>query len=199
MFLAQLPAQTPQLPDLPPGPSLDRVRGPIEIPPYEPWQVGVMIALGLLVLGLLIWGIVRFIRARSNRTRTESPHLTALAELKAAAELTTEDDERFAVLSSLALRRYFETGKSIAALGRTSLEFLQALENHPAFNIEMHDSLAIEARDSLPEFLEHCDRVKFAQASLTEAERSALTESAMALILYFEHVYSGNPTEREPR
>lgn len=178
MFLAQLPAQTPQLPDLPPGPSLDRVRGPIEIPPFEPWQVGVMMALGLLVLGLLIWGIVRFIRARSNRTRTESPHLTALAELKTAAELTTEDDERFAVLSSLALRRYFETGKGIAALGRTSLEFLQALDGQPQLNPE--------ARVSLSKFLEHCDRVKFAQASLTEAERSALTESATALIQQFE-------------
>lgn len=185
MFLAQLPAQTPQLPDLPPGPSLDRVRGPIEIPPYEPWQIGVMIALGLILLGLLIWGIVRSVRERSNRTRTERPHLTALTELKTAAELTTGDDERFAVLSSLALRRYFETGKGIAALGRTSLEFLQALDGHSQMNPE--------ARTSLTEFLEHCDRVKFAQASLTEVERSALTESATALIQQFEQPVAAAP------
>ena len=75
MFLAQLPAQTPQLPDLPPGPSLDRVRGPIEIPPFEPWQIGVMIALAVLALSLLIWGIVRFMRARRNRrNRAAAPH-----------------------------------------------------------------------------------------------------------------------------
>jgi hypothetical protein len=187
MFLAQI-ANTPQLPDLPPGPSLDRVRGPIEIPPYEPWQIAVMIALGLLALGLLIWGIARFIRARSNRSRAEQPHLTALAELKAAAELTTEDDERFAVLSSLALRRYFETGKGIAALGRTSLEFLQALEGNSQFNTD--------ARASLADFLEHCDRVKFAQASLTETERNALTGSAIELIQHFEKV-ADLPTRTE--
>ncbi len=190
MFLAQI-ANAPQLPDLPPGPSLDRVRGPIEIPPYEPWQIGVMITLAVLILGLLIWCIVRFLRTRNNRTQTELPHLTALSELNTAAELTTEDDERFAVLSSLALRRYFETGKGIAALGRTSREFLHALDGHPQINLE--------ARSSLTEFLEHCDRVKFAKASLTAAERSALTESATALIAQFEQAVEATPQEIQPR
>jgi|TARA_B110000093_G_scaffold73878_1_gene80261 hypothetical protein len=190
MFLAQI-ANAPQLPDLPPGPSLDRVRGPIEIPPYEPWQIGVMVTLAVLVLGLLIWGIVRFIRTRSSRSQSELPHLTALSELKTAAELTKEDDERFAVLSSLALRRYFETGKGIAALGRTSREFLQALDRQPQINPE--------ARSSLTEFLEHCDRVKFAQASLTEAERNALTESATALIAQFEQAVEATPQEVQPQ
>ncbi len=174
MFLAQLPAQTPQLPDLPPGPSLDNVRGPIEIPPYEPWQIGVMIALAVIAFSLLTWGIVQFARARRNRAAQLQPHTTAFAELKTAAECTAGDDERFAVLSSLALRRYFETGKGIAALGRTTLEFLKALDGHTLLNTE--------ARASLSTFLEHCDRVKFAQASLTEADRDALTESAITLI-----------------
>jgi hypothetical protein len=191
MFLAQLPAQSPQLPDLPPGPSLDRVRGPIEIPPYEPWQTGVLVTLAVLVLGLLIWGIVRFIRTRSSRSQAELPHLTALSELNTAAELTTEDDERFAVLSSLALRRYFETGKGIVALGRTSREFLHAMDGHPQINLE--------ARSSLTEFLEHCDRVKFAQASLTAAERSALTESATALIAQFEQAVEATPQQVQPK
>ena len=189
--LAALPAQTPGLPDLPPGPSLDRVRGPIEIPPYEAWQIGVIIALAILALSLLTWGILRYMRARSNRTQAELPHLIARAELKTAAELTLKDDERFAILSSLALRRYFETGKGIAALGRTSREFLQGLDGHPQMNSE--------ARSSLTEFLEHCDRVKFAQASLSAAERSALTDSATALIAQFEQVVEATPPEVQPR
>lgn len=190
-LLAALPAQTPGLPNLPPGPSLDRVRGPIEIPPFEPWQIGVIIALAVLALSVLIWGILRFMRARNNRSQAELPHLTARAELKAAAELTTNDDERFAVLSSMALRRYFETGKGIAALGRTSLEFLQGLDGHPQMNPE--------ARSSLTEFLEHCDRVKFAQASLTATERSALTNSATTLIVQFEQVVEATPPEVQSR
>ena len=182
-----MPAQTPQLPDLPAGPSLEHVRGPIEIPPYEPWQIGVMIALGIIALALLLWGIVRFVRARKRRATQLPPHTTAYAELKTAAECTTADDERFAVLSSLALRRYFETGKGIPTLGRTTLEFLQALESHALLNDD--------ARTSLTEFLEHCDRVKFAQASLTEAERDALTESALTLIRQSEQHTEAPQTE----
>ena len=47
IFLAQMPA-APKMPPLPEGPSLDRVRGPIEIPAYEPWQI--ILALGFIVL-----------------------------------------------------------------------------------------------------------------------------------------------------
>jgi hypothetical protein len=191
MLLAQLPAQAPQLPDLPDGPSLDHVRGPIEIPLYEPWEIGLMIALGTLALGLLTWGLIRCLRARNARTRQDSPHLTALAELKTAADMTAGDDERFAVLSSLALRRYFETGKGVAALGRTTLEFLQALESHSQFNTD--------ARNSLADFLEHCDRVKFARASLSDTERNALTNSAESLIQHFEQTVDTAPTEATQR
>jgi hypothetical protein len=169
---------------------LDRVRDSIEIPLYEPWQIAVIVLLCLLALGLILWGITRFIRARNQRTHHEPPHKIALAELKAAAELTKDDDERFAVLSSLALRRYFETGKGIPALERTSLEFLEAMEGHP--------QMSADARASLSEFLEHCDRVKFAQASLTQTERNALTESATALIHQFEQATVETPAKEVP-
>ena len=99
MFFAQLQVPSGQLPDLPLGPTLERARGPIEIPPYEPWQIGLMIGLLALVLGLLIYCIVFIIRRRRARTPQLSASTTALAELQAAAELTTTDDERFAVLS----------------------------------------------------------------------------------------------------
>lgn len=180
-----MPAQTPQLPDLPAGPSLEHVRGPIEIPPYEPWQIGVMIALGGLAVGLLIWGMIHW--ARKQRTTHLHAHTAAFAELQTAAECTAADDERFAVLSSLALRRYFETGKGIPALGRTTPEFLQALEGHSLLNDD--------ARSSLTEFLEHCDRVKFAQATLCESERHALTESALTLIRQSEQHSEAPPTQ----
>ena len=49
IFLAQMPA-APQMPPLPEGPSLDRVRGPIEIPAYEPWQI-------VLVIGFIVFFI----------------------------------------------------------------------------------------------------------------------------------------------
>ena len=102
MFLAQIPA-TPQLPPLPEGPALDRVRGPIEILAYEPWQIALAVGCGILLFGLLVW---LFLRTRKKSTTALSPYDAAMGELDAAAQLTTEDDDRFAVLSSGALRRY---------------------------------------------------------------------------------------------
>ncbi len=176
MLLAQMP--TTQIPDLPAGPALDRVRGPVDIPPFEPWQIGIITALGLLLLSLLAWGITRFIRSRRKRTRAIQPHIAALAELKTAAAHTANNDERFAVLSSLALRRYFEQRSGIPALEKTTLEFLHSLKDHPKLNAE--------AGTSLIQFMEQCDRVKFARASLSAAQRESLTTSAQQLIQQFE-------------
>lgn len=172
LSLAQMP--TPQLPDLPAGPSLDRVRGPVDIPPFEPWQLGLAALLGVFALGLLAWRIARFIRRRKQLKAAIAPHTAALAELDAAAQFTTHDNERFAVLSSLALRRYFEQGQSIPALGKTTLEFLRSLDAHPA--------LDSEARALLADFLQRCDRVKFARESIDPADCQALITSAKQLI-----------------
>lgn len=173
MFLAQI-ANAPKMPDLPAGPSLDRVRGPVQIPLFEPWQLGLAALLAILAIGLLAWGIARFIRRQKQLNAHSAPHAAALAELDAAAQLTTDDDERFAVLSSLALRRYFEHGQSIPALGKTTLEFLHSLDAHAA--------LDSQARAQLADFLERCDRVKFARASIEPADRDALIASAKKLI-----------------
>jgi hypothetical protein len=172
--LAALPPQAPALPELPAGPSLDRVRGPIPIPMFEPWQIGVILILGILALGLLAWAITHFRRAYKKRLAVSAPHAAALAELDAAGQLTTGDDERFAVLSSLALRRYFETAQSIPALGKTTLEFLRSLDAHPA--------LDAADRTLLADFLERCDRVKFARASISTQDRQALSANAKQLI-----------------
>ena len=171
---AGLPQQTSSIPKLPPGPSLDRVRGPVEITFLETWQIVIITLICLAVAALLGWKLFKRIRSKSNLQTNVSPHDAAIAELKSAAELTVKDDEGFAVLSSLALRRYFETGKGIDALGKTTDEFLKGLNDHSLLNAD--------ARKSLAECLQHYDRVKFARAALTKAERQALTESALELI-----------------
>ncbi len=172
--LAGLPQQAPAVPELPPGPSLDRVRGPVEIPFMEPWQIALVTLLGLIIAALLGWKLLASIRSKRNQPTPMAPQDAAIAELESAAKLTADDNERFAVLSSMALRRYFETGKGIEALGRTTDEFLKDLNNHALLNAD--------ARRSLAECLTLCDQVKFAQAALTEKERSALTRSAIEVI-----------------
>ena len=77
IFLAQMPA-IPQLPPLPEGPSLDRVRGPIEIPAYEPWQIAILLGFIVLFIGLLIW---LYVRSRRKSATATSPYEIAVAEL----------------------------------------------------------------------------------------------------------------------
>ncbi len=169
MFLAQMP--TPQLPPLPEGPALERVRGPIEIPAYEPWQIGLAIACGLILLVLIIWWIIRAIKKPTAKT---PPYDAAIAELDAAATLTSEDDERFAMLSSQALRRYLEEGLGLSFSARTSEEFLRNLKGHAQFD----DSF----QNTLSEILAAFDRIKFAKQSISPEERIHITNTVRNLI-----------------
>ena len=170
IFFAQIDA-TPQLPPLPEGPSLDRLRGPIEIPAYEPWQI--ILALGFIVLfiGLLIWLAVR---SRQKVTKTTPPYQFALAELKAAADLTAEDDERFAILSSQALRRYLEDEFGLRSTARTSEEFLLSLKGNTKFDESFQTTLS--------EILANFDQIKFAQQAINITERIHITDTVRKLI-----------------
>ena len=170
IFLAQMPA-APKMPPLPEGPSLDRVRGPIEIPAYEPWQI--ILALGLIVLfiGLLIWSAAR---SRRKATKTTSPYEAALAKLQAAADLSTEDDKRFAILSSQALRRYLEDEFGLSSTARTSEEFLLSLKGNTQFDESFQKTLR--------EVLANFDQIKFAQQALSIESRINITNAVRKLI-----------------
>ncbi len=162
---------TPQLPPLPEGPSLDRVRGPIEVPAYEPWQIALAIACGLIFLSLLLW---LFLRARNKPAPAIPPYEAAMAELDAAAQLTAEDDDRFAVLSSLALRRYLENALGLRFSARTSEEFLRSLKGDTRFDPDFQNKLS--------EVLAAFDRVKFAGQAIRPEERIRLTDTVRSLI-----------------
>ena len=178
-FLLQLPLaglaqQAPTIPELPPGPSLERVRGPVEVPFLETWQIALIAILGISVIALIGWWGFRYLRARKSRVVPVLPPDAATAELKLAVELTAGDDNRFAALSSQALRRYFEAAKNIDTLGKTTDEFLRTLKTSDLLNSDAHSVLA--------GFLNHCDRVKFAGESLSETDRQTLIKKAFELI-----------------
>ena len=170
IFFAQIDA-TPQLPPLPEGPSLDRLRGPIEIPAYEPWQI--ILALGFIVLfiGLLICLAVR---SRRKATKTTTPYKAALVELQTAANLSAEDDELFAILSSQALRRYLEDEFGLSSTARTSAEFLHSLKDN--------SQLDEFPQTTLREVLANLDHVKFAQHTISIEARIHITDTIRKLI-----------------
>ena len=170
IFLAQIPAVS-QMPPLPEGPSLDRVRGPIEIPAYEPWQI--ILALGFIVLfiGLLIW---LAIRCRRKATKTTPPYEVALAELQAAADFSTEDDKHFAILSSQALRRYLEDEFGLRSAARTSEEFLLSLKG----NTQLDESF----QTTLREILASLDQTKFSQQTINIESRIHIINTLKDLV-----------------
>ncbi len=184
---AGLPQQTQSIPDLPPGPSLERIRGLIEIPFMTTWQIVAIALLIVIAISLIGWKLFRY-TCRPKEPVPMSPKDAAVAELKAAAELTANDDEQFAVLSSLALRRYFEVSKQINALGKTTDEFLKLSNKNPL--------LTTESRKSLAAFMQRCDQVKFARTPLTKSERRGLTENALEIVQQCEGTQSETEAQK---
>ena len=170
MFLAQI-TNAPQLPDLPEGPTLDRVLGPIEIPSFETWQISVSILATLVLLVAVTWLIIR---SKKNSKKTIPPYEIAIAGLDANSGLAKEDDEGFAVLCSQILRRYLEDDLGIKSTARTSEEFLRSLEG----NISLKDKY----QEELAKVLTGFDRIKFAQGKITNHERSAISDTVRDLI-----------------
>ena len=170
MFLAQI-ANTPQLPELPKGPSLDRVLGPIEIPAYEIWQIVLVTLLIILVLGPIAWFILK--NRRSPMTGMP-PYEAAIAQLDEASSLSEHDDERFAVLCSQALRRYLENALGLKFSARTSEEFLRSLKGNTTLEESYQDELA--------EILEAFDRIKFAREEISDQQRSEISNTVRSLL-----------------
>ena len=170
IFLAQIPT-APQMPPLPEGPSLDRVRGPIEIPAYEPWQIVLALGFIALFIGLLIWLAVRSRRKATIRT---PPHEAALAELQAVADLSAKDDERFAILSSQVLRRCLEDELGLHSTARTSEEFLLSLKG----NTQLDESF----KTTIREIIATLDQTKFAQQAISIEARIHITDTIRKLI-----------------
>jgi hypothetical protein len=150
---------------------LERLRGPVEIPAYAPWQIALATALVILCVGLLLWLVFR---TRRKSKPSIAPYTAAIHELDAAAELTAEDDDRFAVLSSLALRRYLENTLGLRFSTHTSEEFLRSLKGDTRFDAEFHRKLG--------EVLTAFDRVKFAGQQIERDTRIQLTDTVRALI-----------------
>lgn len=170
--LAQM--QAPQLPDLPTGPSLDRVRGPVEIPLFETWQIVGISAGGVVLTALAIWAIAAMIRKQRNAPSPVEPRTAALQTIEVAAQHSGDDDSRFAQITAGALHRYYEDGLGIRTQGQTTQELTQRLEAAP---LEL-----VEAHAALKGFLKECDQIKFARKQLSPTEREQLSKTAVQII-----------------
>ena len=175
-LIAQM--QAPQLPPLPEGPSLDRLRESVEISNgYEVWQIVLASVAGALILLLFTYLFLRGKKAKPALPADEAAHL----EIIAASRLTDGNDSRFAVLCSQALRRYLEQGLRLTTQTQTSEEFLRSLKGNKHFDSNFQNTLG--------ELLLHFDRIKFGREQLTAEQRTQIADTSKKLI---EQTKGGN-------
>src|SRR5436190_4479186 len=152
---------------------LHDIKPPVIIP--NRW-LSVWWALGLFVLaGLLFW----FWRYRQKR-RAEQPaapiipaHVRAKQKLQEALALIGQPRE-FCILVSDTVRWYLEERFDFRAPERTTEEFL--------YELQATSLLTPDQKQSLGEFLNRCDLVKFARYEPGEPELRELHSSALRLV-----------------
>jgi hypothetical protein len=150
------------------------IRGPKAVVSGS-WLVPAVLA-GALVVALCAWAIWR------RRRRVARPRILTLSEqtlerLDATKPLMLPATAReFGIAASEVIRNYIEKRFEVIATQRTTEEFLQALLQSSNEGLARHRSL-------LAEFLQQCDFVKFAGASLAVTDMESLFQSARGFVL----------------
>ena len=108
---------------------------------------------------------------------SEAAYPKTLERLERAKTLMQPATGReFGIAASEAIRNYIEKRFEVIATQRTTEEFLQTLLQSPNETLARH-------RSRLGQFLQQCDFVKFAGASLTVTDMEALFQSARGFVL----------------
>lgn len=161
-----------------PAPEMPEIRDiapPIDVFPYPPWMVAVAAILALIILGVLVWLIVRWVRSRPGPPPL-SPAQIALGELeKLRARAGESEPYAFSIAVSDVLRTFISNAKfRLPATRQTSPEFLAAISTSPLFSEN--------DRTLLAGVLEKTDMIKFARMQATSADNLELVESALSFV-----------------
>ena len=149
------------------------IKPPIEIPNGWEWFWRALAALAIILLAVFIWKLWKKYRAQIPVVPPIPAHVRAKQKLKEALALISQPKE-FCVLVSDTIRFYLEERFDFRAPERTTEEFLRELGGT--------DLLLPEQKDSLGNFLESCDLVKFAKYEPGEKELMELHHSAVRLV-----------------
>jgi len=155
-------------------PPVRPIAPPVPVLPYPMWMIVTAGVLALVLVGLLVWGVIRFLRSRPG-----PPPPTAKEEALAALERLRREIEAvepypFSVSVSDVLRRYVTREYQLRATAQTSPEFLADVSGGSRFS---------EAdRELLAGFLEKADLIKFARVHATSADSERLLEEALRFV-----------------
>ena len=148
---------------------------PVDVFPYPPWVVATALAVAALLLALIVWLVVSWIRRRPAPP-PPTPTAIALRELeKLRTKVSEIEPYGFSVAVSDILRTFISNAKfRLPATRQTSPEFLAAIGRSALFSEE--------DRSLLGHFLEKCDMIKFARMDATREDNAELVESALAFV-----------------
>jgi hypothetical protein len=151
------------------------IRGPKAVVPGS-WFVPAVLA-GVLVVAFCVAYVLWRRRHRGAPPRILTLSEQTLERLEATRPLMSPATAReFGIAASEVIRSYIEKRFAVIATQRTTEEFLQTLLQSSNEALARHRSL-------LAEFLQQCDFVKFAGASLAVTDMESLFQSARGFVL----------------
>jgi hypothetical protein len=162
------------------GEDIRDIRGPKAVP--GSWLLPAVLV-GALLVTLCVAYAIRRQSHREARPRNLTLSEQTLERLERTKTLMRPDMAReFGIAASEVIRNYIEKRFEVIATQRTTEEFLQTLLQSSNETLARHRSL-------LAQFLQQCDFVKFAGASLAVTDMEALFQSARGFVLE-----TGQPT-----
>ena len=149
------------------------IKPPVEIANEWLWLWIALAVVVLVAAAVVTWVMLRKKQALAVVAPPVPPHIRAKQRL-AEALLFISDSNRFCTEVSNTLRYYLEERFNLRAPERTTEEFL----------IELQTSrhLTSDQKQSLREFLQSCDLVKFARFEPTETALRQLHDAALRLV-----------------
>ena len=160
------------------------IRPPIEITSGYAWVWPLLILLALAFAAFLMW---RWLKHRKTNIVLPPPvpaHIRAKQKLTDALTLIAQP-KPFVIAVSDTARIYLEERFDFRAPERTTKEFLHELQGT--------DLLLSDQKESVGNFLESCDLVKFAKYEPGENELRELHSSALRLVEETEPLEAQSP------
>ena len=146
------------------------IRPPIHIAAPFPWLAVSAATISLVGASAVAWKLLR-------RKRYKLAYEIALERLENTRPLMREfDAEPFCLAVSWVVREFIEEVLFVRAMRRTTNEFLR--------DLAMLSYLQLDPRrDTLANFLQHCDLAKFARWSLTVSQMEEMLSSANDFVI----------------
>ena len=161
--------------------ALRDIKPPIEIPSGWAWLWWALVVLAIIGLAVLAWLYWKKRRAQAQIVPVIPPHIRAKQKLREALAIIGQPRE-FCILVSDTARWYLEERFDFHAPERTTEEFL--------YELQSTNLLTPDQKESLGEFLNRCDLVKFAKYEPGRPELEDLHTSAVRLVEETEPIMS---------